>query len=311
MFTHMDYIYEVYKEKSFSNAAKNLFISQSSLSLTIKRAEEKIGMPIFDRSTYPIQLTEFGVLYISAVEEIRGISNNLTDYIYDVNHLKKGHLSVGAGNFFSTYYVASAISAFKEKYPNISVNMMEGRTFDLEPQLAKGSIDILVTNAQLDGSIYSKTHLFEEQLILAVPQKYLTEEAFLQTAITYEELTQKTACSKPGISLKIITDIPFIGMRQGNDLRKRTTEIMKSINLNPNYVLELDQTSTAFRLACGGMGACIIGDTVIQKLGCPPDLYLFRIDHALAHREVAVYTRNSIYTARTVKKFIDLLHEQT
>ena len=42
MFTHMDYIYEVYQERSFSKAAQKLFISQSSLSLTIKRAEEKI-----------------------------------------------------------------------------------------------------------------------------------------------------------------------------------------------------------------------------------------------------------------------------
>ena len=50
MFQNMDYIYEVYKEKSFSRAAKNLYLSQSSLSLTVKSAEKRIGMEIFDRS---------------------------------------------------------------------------------------------------------------------------------------------------------------------------------------------------------------------------------------------------------------------
>ena len=119
MFTHMNYIYEVYQERSFSKAAQKLFISQSSLSLTIKRAEGKIGMPIFDRSTYPIQLTEFGTLYINAVEEIRNISRGLSDYIHDVNHLQKGQLSVGAGNFFATYLIAPAVSRFKKQYPNI------------------------------------------------------------------------------------------------------------------------------------------------------------------------------------------------
>ena len=57
MFMYMDYIYAVYRAKSFQKAAQELYISQSSLSATIKRAEERIGLPIFDRSTHPIQLT--------------------------------------------------------------------------------------------------------------------------------------------------------------------------------------------------------------------------------------------------------------
>ena len=48
MFQGMEYIYTVYKEKSFSKAAKKLFISQPSLSATVKRIEKKIGAPVFD-----------------------------------------------------------------------------------------------------------------------------------------------------------------------------------------------------------------------------------------------------------------------
>ena len=51
MFQGMEYVYEVYKEKSFSKAAANLFISQPSLSANVKRVEKRIGFPIFDRST--------------------------------------------------------------------------------------------------------------------------------------------------------------------------------------------------------------------------------------------------------------------
>ncbi len=53
MFEGKEYVYEVYKEKSFSKAAKNLYISQPSLSATIKRIENRIGFPIFDRSITP------------------------------------------------------------------------------------------------------------------------------------------------------------------------------------------------------------------------------------------------------------------
>lgn len=60
MFSNMRYIYKIYKEGSFSKAAKDLYISQPSLSATVKKVEQKIGMPLFERSTNPIQLTECG-----------------------------------------------------------------------------------------------------------------------------------------------------------------------------------------------------------------------------------------------------------
>lgn len=70
MFVWKKYVYEVYKERSFTKAAQNLYISQPSLSARIKKIEEIIGEPLFDRSTTPLQLTEVGKVYIEAAEEI-------------------------------------------------------------------------------------------------------------------------------------------------------------------------------------------------------------------------------------------------
>ena len=77
MFQGMNYVYEVYKEKSFSKAAKNLYISQPSLSANVRRVEAKIGYPIFNRNTSPLTLTECGERYIQSVEEILAIENSI------------------------------------------------------------------------------------------------------------------------------------------------------------------------------------------------------------------------------------------
>lgn len=90
MFHNMNYIYTVYQERSFSRAAEKLYISQSSLSLTIKKAEERIGAQIFDRKTNPLTLTEFGKSYISAIEKIRKLQDDLENQIYEEANLKKG-----------------------------------------------------------------------------------------------------------------------------------------------------------------------------------------------------------------------------
>ena len=51
MFREMEYVYAVYKERSFTKAAQKMYISQPSLSAMVKKAEKKIGLPLFDRSS--------------------------------------------------------------------------------------------------------------------------------------------------------------------------------------------------------------------------------------------------------------------
>lgn len=80
MLKESNYIYEVYRCRSFSKAAEHLFISQPSLSAMVKRVEKEIGMPLFDRSCNPIQLTDAGRFYISHVEKIRQIQTEMEDY---------------------------------------------------------------------------------------------------------------------------------------------------------------------------------------------------------------------------------------
>lgn len=100
MFQGMEYIYTVYQEKSFSKAARKLFISQPSLSATVKRVEEHIGYPIFDRSTKPLTLTEFGKRYISSVEQIISVEHEFSSFMNDWGGLKTGKLVLGGSSLF-------------------------------------------------------------------------------------------------------------------------------------------------------------------------------------------------------------------
>ena len=96
MFQGMEYVYEVYKEKSFSKAAANLFISQPSLSANVRRVESRIGYPVFDRSTKPLGLTECGEQYIRCVERIMNIRKKIfSDFINDWGGLKNRNSDPG------------------------------------------------------------------------------------------------------------------------------------------------------------------------------------------------------------------------
>ena len=76
LFYHKDLIYTIYREQSFSRAAKKLYISQPSLSVIVKKLEDEIGQPLFDRSCKPIRLTEVGEAYIKAASDIQNTEDN-------------------------------------------------------------------------------------------------------------------------------------------------------------------------------------------------------------------------------------------
>ena len=66
MFKHVDYVYAVYEEKSFTKAAEKLFISQPALSATIKKLEKDLGYPIFERTGKEVVPTYMGKKYLEA-----------------------------------------------------------------------------------------------------------------------------------------------------------------------------------------------------------------------------------------------------
>ena len=85
--TTAKYIYTVYRLKSFSLAAQELFISQPALSRAIKNAEAGLGAPIFNRKTIPVSLTEEGKIYIEAIEKMLQIERNAIENVRDSKHL--------------------------------------------------------------------------------------------------------------------------------------------------------------------------------------------------------------------------------
>ena len=121
MFQGMEYVYAVYKEKSFSKAAKKLFISQPSLSANVKREEKNIGYPIFDRSTKPLSLTEPGKKYIETVESIVSAQCAFKNYINDLGELKTGSLLIGGSSLYSSWILPSLMRNFASKYPHIKL----------------------------------------------------------------------------------------------------------------------------------------------------------------------------------------------
>ena len=310
MFRWKHYVLEVYKEKSFSKAAQNLFISQPSLSARIKKIEDQIGVPLFDRSTSPLQLTESGRIYIQAAQEILQIEQSVENQINNLNTLKTGHLSIGASNLFAAYVLPSLIAHFKQKYPHIDIQVTEGNTVQLEDMLASNSLDFVIDNYQYNPNIYSKKLYCNEDILLAVPIHFPINKQLKEFQLSYEEILSKGAhySKHPSIPLHLFSELPFIMLTPGNDTRMRGDNLCQKAGFKPNIILEFNQQTTAYMAASTQLGATFISDILVAQLPSFDNLAYYKLDGEAAKREVYFYYKANRYQTRAMEEFLAMIH---
>ena len=312
MFVWKKYVYEVYKERSFTKAAQNLYISQPSLSARIKKIEEIIGEPLFDRSTTPLQLTEVGKVYIEAAEEITQIEQRVENYINDLAGLKTGNLAVGASTLFAAYVVPSLITQFNQKFPDVHIQLIEGNTAELEEMLGSNALDFVIDNYHYDSILYNKELYCEENILLAVPKHFAVNEELGMYPLSYKNIKNKNYLSRkyPAVPLGRFADLPFIMLTQGNDTRTRGDRLCRNVGFKPNIVLEFNQQSTAYMASSTQLGATFISDILVSQLPTFENLVYYKLDGEEAKRKVFFYYKTHKYKTRVMEEFIRMMHEQ-
>lgn len=312
MFVWKKYVYEVYKERSFTKAAQNLYISQPSLSARIKKIEELIGEPLFDRSTTPLQLTEVGKVYIEAAEEITQIEQRVENYINDLAGLKTGNLAVGASTLFAAYVVPSLITQFNQKFPDVHIQLIEGNTAELEEMLGSNALDFVIDNYHYDSILYNKELYCEENILLAVPKHFAVNEELGMYQLSYKNIKNKNYLNQkyPAVPLGRFADLPFIMLTQGNDTRTRGDRLCRNVGFKPNIVLEFNQQSTAYMASSTQLGATFISDILVSQLPTFENLVYYKLDGEEAKRKVFFYYKTHKYKTRVMEEFVRMMHEQ-
>lgn len=307
MFREMRYVYEVYRERSFSKAAQKLYISQPSLSAMVKRAEGRVGSPIFDRSTSPIGLTEAGREYIRSAQQVMEIEDRFARYLSDASQCLTGSLAVGGTTLFTSYVLPPMISSFSARYPAVEIQIHETHTVALEKELADGTLDLIAENYAFDPEIYGREPFRSERLLLAAPgsmgeraEAYRLSAAQVRSG---DHLLRET----PTLPLALFENQPFLLLKEGNDTRLRADRLFARCKIRPNARLLLDQQITAYNLACYGMGAAFISDTLVMNVPPADNLCFFKLDEDLAQREICLYYKKNRFLTSVIQAFISMV----
>ena len=307
MFSGMHYVYEVYKEKSFSLAAANLHISQPSLSANVKRIEERVGYPIFDRSTKPLGLTECGREYIRTAELIMAAENEFASFINDLGQLKTGTLTLGGSNFFSSWVLPRIIAAFSDTYPDLEISLTEAKSSELIDMLQNTQIDFIVDNKEVDPEVFEKLCIGREELLLSVPADFEINAKLKEYQVPHECIVKRSYEEIPTVPLEYFKDYPFLFLHPENDTGIRARRICRENDFHPDVVLFLDQQLTAYNIASTGVGATFVGDLLLSRVPENPNLVHYRLDSDEKMRNIYLCWKQKRYLSHAMNTFIETM----
>lgn len=305
MYDELDYVYEVYKEKSFSQAAKNLFVSQPALSSSIKKLESRLGITIFDRSSQPIRLTDAGKVYIDAVERIRAIKKSMEARLNDMSHLRTGHFTVSGENYISSFIYPKIIIDFMRKYSGIKIEMVESNSHDLQNLLLNENVDLLI-DYNFPPELYDAYPIADEVVLICAPRQLEINNRLESYQLTVKDIksgkhTKKT-CKE--VSLGEFKDETFVILKKGNFSHRHSLQLCSNAGFEPNIKICPDQLITSYNMTRAGMGVSLIPDRLIYSSPESARCVFYKIADEQARRTLFLGFKKNRYMSQAVGAFI-------
>lgn len=223
---------------NFSRAGRQLALAQPALSLLVKELETELGVSLFDRTTRRVELTEAGRDFLASANSIVGQLQDAIDNARDFAQRRRGRIRVAAPPLLASAILPSAIAAFREDYPGISVELLDVMTDKILDAVRSGHAECgLGTFSALEEEIV-RTPLVRDQLML------FGEDPALM--------------GKKSIRWSDLNGLPLVSLTRESGIRVLVEVGFEAaeIPLKPAY--EISQITTALALVDAGLGVSVL-----------------------------------------------------
>ncbi|MDF2512779.1 MAG: putative LysR family transcriptional regulator [Herbinix sp.] len=300
-----EYIYAVKSLGSFTKAADHLHISQPALSIAIKKLEQELNYAIFDRNTNPTTLTPAGEIILSHIEKIMLLESNTKAALNDLDSMTSGRLMIGGTQYITAFILPDIIFRFKEKYPQIDIEFIESSSANLADLLINNKIDLMFSVKSFDASKFTFFKSFTDYLYVAIPKKLIGESLIKEYILTRQDVISNLHEALRSIpSLEDLKSIPFLLLREGNNLYDRSKMLFEVEGISPPITMSLDQLTTAHYLCKSGMGATFTTGQLIKQIDDHENLVYLKVDHPLMTRNFKIVVNKNRYRSNIMNAFI-------
>lgn len=171
----MQYILVLSEERQFQRASEKCFVTQPTLSMQLKKAENTLGNIIFDRSTAPLELTPFGELLLPIVRDILSEYGRINDLTEKQKGVYRERLRIGIIPTVADYMVPDLFNTWKSSLTDVQLTIEEMKTEDVLIALDQKKIDVGILAGPVNDPKLRTSVLFDEEILAFVPESNAKE----------------------------------------------------------------------------------------------------------------------------------------
>lgn len=184
----LTYFVKLVETENFTRAAKQLHIAQPALSVAIKKLEQQLDLPLFHRNERKVTLTHEGEVLLGHARLILQQINDATIAMAELKGLEKGEVKLGVPSMLGSYFFPEILMAFKSKYPNLKLTIIEAGTQSIRQMLLEGELDLGVIHNQDVPERLETEHLITSQIVAVVSEAHhLATQPFIKFSDFFKE----------------------------------------------------------------------------------------------------------------------------
>lgn len=273
------YVYEVYRCKSVSAAAKKLFLSQPALSASIKKAEKELGSTIFNRNTIPFTLTPEGKAYIEAVEKIMQAERQMHEKIQEFSRIDGGNLTIATSTNLSYNIIPKICELLRKKYPHSEISIIATSTSKLGNMLGDKTADIVFLPSEHSAPGYKIIPLLKEKFIIAIRKDYSNIARLSQYAFSYNEIIAENYPDEKQIKdISVFKNMEFVYCPPNSNIYSKRRLILKDMGISPYINTSSASPHLHYNMMLSGVGAFLTTNADLAVLPPTDKCYFFVLD---------------------------------
>ena len=277
-------------EGSFKRAADSLFVSQPAVSLQVQNLERQLNVPLFDRGGRRAQLTEAGNLLLNYGEKILSICQETCRAIEDLQNLQGGTLIVGASQTTGTYLLPQMIGMFRQKYPDVAVQLHVHSTRRTAWSVINGQIDLAIVGGEVPPELQESLDVIpyaEDELALILPVSHsLAEQETIQKDDLYH--------------------LNFITLDSQSTIRKVIDKVLSQSDIDTRRLkveMELSSIEAIKNAVQSGLGVAFVSLSAIEKELQMGVMTTVKIEQIVINRILSVIYNPNRYRSKAAEAF--------
>lgn len=284
------YLVALADERSFTRAAAREHIAQPALSQQIRRLEDELGLPIAERTTRSVVLTDAGELLVARARRVLAELDAAHEEIQALRGVRAGHVSVGAMHTMGPIDISLALAIFHERFPDVELTVREASSEELAEMLRVDEVDLafLSVTERIESRGLGLQPLVDEELVVILPPGH-------------------ALAPLPEVRMADLAGEEFVSYREGARLRELLIGAGRLAGFEPVIRLESNESVRIRALVAHGLGVAIMPRSDAVRPGA--DVVVAALTEPALARDITFAWRAERRLLPAAQAFVDVVRE--